>query len=420
MLDLLFRRQRSSDDESSDSDTEDEEEDNSFHSYERSELPTSLTFPSLLGPSVGVHIHREEEDDDGDEDEEEDDDDDRRHDDDDGSVYGGEPVDDEYSENGDNEEFVDGDNNDEEKYLKSLTNKVLQDKLRERGLKVSGRKSILIDRLMGREETPEIITNNIVCDVSEENLKTLTNTELQGLLRKRKMNTTGKKSVLINRLLGKDGGKAREWKKSLAKSLLSSLINNKKSKIHHMTAEDIWDSDPIFQQYPFDKFEEYLTTLQKAAANEEEIALINDEEFWKEMIAYPRDAVTDRGIPYWDSHPASSLLAEDVRDGTADMIRPKELHKMRIQYLEFPLNVFRQHIYQERRRLREEPGWVEKRNKLAQKMHENEMNALSEEWNTKRKEADLSDMCEMWEHLRLHDDDHERDEYDNDEEDEDE
>lgn len=48
------------------------------------------------------------------------------------------------------------DDNDEEKYLKSLTNKVLQDKLRERGLKVSGRKSILINRLMGREETAEI------------------------------------------------------------------------------------------------------------------------------------------------------------------------------------------------------------------------------------------------------------------------
>jgi hypothetical protein len=358
----------------------------------------------------------EEEDDDDDDDDEEDDYQDDEEDassdgygyDDDGSV-----VDDENSdESDDDEEPVGEDNNDEEEYLNSLTNKVLQDKLRERGLKVSGKKSILIDRLMGREETAEIISNTIVCDVTEENLKKLTNTELQGLLRKRKMKTTGKKSVLINRLLGKDGGKAKEWKKSLAKSLLSSLINNKKSKIHHMTAEEIWDSDPIFQQYPFDKFEEYLTTLQKAAANEEEIALINDEEFWKEMIAYPRDVVTDRGIPYWDSHPASSLLAEDVRDGTADMIKPKELHKMRTQYLEFPLKVFRQHIYQERRRLREEPGWVEKRNKLAQKMHENEMNALSEEWDTKRKEADMSDMCKMWEQLRLHDDDDDDDEED--------
>ena len=75
MLDLLFPRHGSSDDESSDSDTEDEEEDNSFYSYERSELPTSLTFPSLLGPSVGVHIHREEEEEEDDDDDDDDDDD---------------------------------------------------------------------------------------------------------------------------------------------------------------------------------------------------------------------------------------------------------------------------------------------------------------------------------------------------------
>ena len=170
MLGLLFPRHGSSDDESSDSDTEeDEEEDNySFYSYERSELPTSLTFPSLLGPSVEVEKKKKKKDgdDDDDDDEEEDDYQDDEEDassdgygyDDDGSV-----VDDENSdESDDDEEPVGEDNNDEEEYLNSLTNKVLQDKLRERGLKVSGKKSILIDRLMGREETAEIISKPIV------------------------------------------------------------------------------------------------------------------------------------------------------------------------------------------------------------------------------------------------------------------
>ena len=421
-LSLQSRRRNSclADDSSSDSDSGEESDDSDGDEIVsqgppiRSTLTTrrALAGNALFDYGINIGVENNEEDNNEEEDEV-------------GGDIHNETDDDTVSsldgdESDDDEEPVDEDNNNEEEYLKGLTNKELQDKLRERGLKVSGRKSILIDRLMGREETAEIITNTIVCDVTEENLKKLTNAQLQGLLRKRKMKTTGKKSVLINRLLGKDGGKAKQqWKKSLAKSLLSSLINNKKSKIHHMTAEEIWDSDPIFQQYPFDKFEEYLTTLQKAAANEEEIALINDDEFWTEMIAYPRDIVTDRGVPYWDSHPASSLLAEDVRDGTADMIKPKELHQMRIQYTEFPLKVFRQHIYQERRRLREEPGWVEKRNKLAQKMHENEMNALSEEWDTKRKEADISDMCKMWEQLRLHDDDdddeEEDDNYDDDE-----
>ena len=57
-----------------------------------------------------------------------------------------------------------------EEYLKSLTVAILKDKLRERNLKVGGRKAELIDRLLGREESTKVISN-IVCDMTEENLK---------------------------------------------------------------------------------------------------------------------------------------------------------------------------------------------------------------------------------------------------------
>ena len=322
--------------------------------------------------------------------------------------YEEEPEDEEELNHGDvveDSEEEDNDNIDEEEgeteeYLKSLTVAILKDKLRERNLKVGGRKAELIDRLLGREESTKIISN-IVCDMTEENLKQLKNAELQDLLKKRKMSTSGKKLVMVDRLLGREKGKAKKWKKSLGQSLLQRLINNERSKVHTMEADEIWNSEPIFQQYPFEKFEEYVTTLKAAAVKEKEIATINEEEIWKEILAYPRGYLTDRGLPFWDTHDAKSLLDEDVRDGTADRLKPKELRETRQPYREFPLDVFRPHIYQERRRQREEPGWVEIRNKIAQKIYENERNALSGEWDMKRKDNDLNDICKMWEHFQI-------------------
>lgn len=376
------RRQQyeSSDDESSTISKVEEEEEAEVDISEQL-LPTRFTFPSILGHSMDMHIQREKEEEDSDnvsyEEESEDDD--------------------EKVITGYEDDEIDEEEREKEKYLKSLTVPILKEKLRERKLKLSGRKDVLIDRLLGREESTKVMSNNIICDMTEENLKQLKNAELKDLLKRRKMSTSGKKSVMIKRLLGEENGKAKKWKKSLAQSLLRQLINDERSRIHTMDANEIWESDPIFQQYPLDKFEEYVTTLKEADVNETEIAMMNEEEIWKEMLAYPRGELTDRGIPFWDTHDAKSLLDEDVRDGTADRLKPKELRETRQPYKKFPLSVFRPHIYQVRRRQREEPGWVERRNKIAQKIHENERNALSREWDVKRKDDDLNDLCIMFE-----------------------
>ena len=53
------------------------------------------------------------------------------------------------------------------------------------------------------------------------------------------------------------------------------------------------------------------------------------------------------------------------------------------EYQAFPLPIFRGHVYQQNRRIREEPGWVAVRNKKARKIHEDEVDAMKDELDLK-------------------------------------
>ena len=117
-------------------------------------------------------------------------------------------------------------------------------------------------------------------------------------------------------------------------------------------------------------------------------------------MAYPREETTERGYPFWDTHEARVLLANDVRKGTSDKMFPKELWESRDEYLCFPLEVFRDHNYQERRKQREEPGWVLKRNNRSKKNREKEVAAMRDEWDTKQHKSHMKEiehMLQRWE-----------------------
>jgi hypothetical protein len=46
-----------------------------------------------------------------------------------------------------------------------------------------------------------------------------------------------------------------------------------------------------------------------------------------------------------------TLLAEDINGGLHQIFTPSQLRNTRPEYQEFPLDVFRRHIHQEKRRL---------------------------------------------------------------------
>ncbi|KAL7537795.1 hypothetical protein ACHAWF_011303, partial [Thalassiosira exigua] len=258
-----------------------------------------------------------------------------------------------------------------------------------------GRKTDLIDRLMGQEETRTSNDDPNPMDQSEAYLNNLTNAALKKRLGRRQLAVGGKKSELINRLMGRGTRRVKEWKKSDARRLLIKLLRDKRSWIHGMTDEEIYQSDPMFQNYPLRNFKEYLQNAKGAAENLSNIIEVNEREIRQDIVTFPRGQLTCQGYPYWDAHPASNLLRQDILSG--NNFDPKQLWESRTEYMEFPLDVFRGHIYQEKRRQREKPGWVARRNKKAQKAHEREVNEMFDDWNIKQQghqEDELNKLCQ--------------------------
>ena len=113
--------------------------------------------------------------------------------------------------------------------------------------------------------------------------------------------------------------------------------------------------------------------------------LIQEEEDAYRYSAYalknPRLEMTVRGYPFWDTHPASKLLEKDYADGTVDaIVSKKALWLSRPEYLEFPLDVFRYHYYQGRRKQMAGAHWQLKRNIVAQQTHDKEVISMKDEY----------------------------------------
>jgi hypothetical protein len=83
------------------------------------------------------------------------------------------------------------------------------------------------------------------------------------------------------------------------------------------------------------------------------------------MRQLPASNTTSRGCPFWDTHESSKLLEEDEESGRAKELKLIELWKSRLEYQDFPLDVFRKHIYQLRyKRLIEQQLMKIKRSEL--------------------------------------------------------
>jgi hypothetical protein len=75
----------------------------------------------------------------------------------------------------------------------------------------------------------------------------------------------------------------------------------------------------------------------------------------------PRMAMTPRGYPRCDGHAANTLLKLDfdaIEEGLTEEMAPIQWQQSRDEYKEFPLQVFRDHIHQEKRSRRARPYWM--------------------------------------------------------------
>lgn len=171
------------------------------------------------------------------------------------------------------------------------------------------------------------------------------------------------------------------WRNSSAKAKLHSLFLDKTSYVHQVgaTAEQVHSSDPLFAKYNVQNFKTNYKNLKQSIETELMAIEFDHLTLQKHNSAFPRMALTNRGYPFWDTHPARRLLEADVKHGRLEGKKPSDVRKSNAVYQEFPLNVFTKHVHQEIRKQREAVAWQDRRNKKGRKQHDEEVQEMQTE-----------------------------------------
>ena len=109
----------------------------------------------------------------------------------------------------------------------------------------------------------------------------------------------------------------------------------------------------LFKLYEFPKFVTNLKNLREAVSKDydrmaEDAEAYGHDVLLKEMLR-KKDPIPPQPYPNLDTHAAKHLLRQDIQDGKCNKgMIPKNLRLSQPEYQDFPLDVFRDHIYQER------------------------------------------------------------------------
>ena len=189
---------------------------------------------------------------------------------------------------------------------------------------------------------------------------------------------------------GHQKSKVEKWYTSVnnvskAYALLFSLLMNDVSStaLARMSVVEIWQSDELFQQYELEKFKEYYKNMVIRTDKRKQSIRDEYKAYQDDMLKLPRCNKTTRGYPFWETHKASELLEKDEESGRAEELKPMALWKSRKEYQDFPIDVFRKHIYQLRSKRLAAPFWQYKRNMIARMKYE-EVERSMKEWHNKR------------------------------------
>ena len=121
--------------------------------------------------------------------------------------------------------------------------------------------------------------------------------------------------------------------------LLKLHMKSDQSGIDKKSDEEIHQSDPNFSQYPLSDFKKYNKNVQKMAKKRNEKLNRVTDTFRRQMESNPRGDLTDRGLPFWDTHPGYEMLLSDfdkIEKGEMSRLTPMQLYQSRNVYKEFP------------------------------------------------------------------------------------
>ena len=144
-------------------------------------------------------------------------------------------------------------------------------------------------------------------------------------------------------------GEVEPWAKSEAEPILCEAI----------IAGDIlkeWDAEFVqqlhekFQDYKLSNFKTNLKSLREAIAKDYEHVSTDSDAFWHDEALLKElrtmNPLPPPPYPLWNTHRAKKLLEEAIDNKEHEKKSPKALWQSKPEYKEFPLDVFRNHIYQ--------------------------------------------------------------------------
>jgi len=169
---------------------------------------------------------------------------------------------------------------------------------------------------------------------------------------------------------GGNGEPVSPWKNSRAKAQLAEMLKDRTSNVRTISVDAVWESNPLFRQYPWPRFKQNFKSLKKKIDDEAAAIAFDQRSYEHEQEKFPRNATTMRGQPFWNGHPAESLMEADVKQGIISGMKPKAVRQSRPEYQEFDLPTLRNHIYKEKTKQTQKPYWQMKRNKKGQPQHE--------------------------------------------------
>ena len=140
------------------------------------------------------------------------------------------------------------------------------------------------------------------------------------------------------------------WINSEAKAVLRQAIieGNIPST---MPFEEVYEMCDLFKEYPRENFKTNLKNLREAIAKDYD-RMAEDAEAYGHDVEL-RDILRQRNpprlppYPNWHTHEARHLLQADIATEKHKAMKPKDLYLTQTKYQDFPLDVFRDHIYQE-------------------------------------------------------------------------
>ena len=156
------------------------------------------------------------------------------------------------------------------------------------------------------------------------------------------------------------------WGKSEAKETVRKLLL---SDDHWMNVDEreLYRMSESFQDYLEHRFVTNVKNLKRSIKAEKDRNAFEEAALLQDRQKIPKKETTYWNYLRYDTSEAKQLLRKDVRNKKHTTMKPAILHQTNEAYKQFPLRVFRKHIYQEEYAQLGRSYWMNKKKEKAER-----------------------------------------------------